>query len=92
MKSTYLPSMRKTNEILFAECKWAENVDAEKIVKKLAKIAEYVRWNVDDRIEHFAVFAKSFSKRLKDFDGRKVFCYSLRDLERALVKTRSTGS
>ncbi len=82
----------KTNEILFAECKWAENVDAEKIVKKLAKIAEYVRWNADDRIEHFAVFAKSFSKSLKNFDGRKVFCYSLRDLEKALVKTRNTGS
>ena len=72
----------KTKEILFCECKWQDRVNALEIVNELSKKAGYVNWNLGKRKEHYVVFAKSFSKRIKEFDGKKVFCYDLRDIER----------
>ncbi len=77
-----------SKEILFAECKWKENVNAKKIVKELMEKASYVIWNNEDRKEYFAIFAKSFSKKINEFEGRKVFCFDLRDLEKAISGKR----
>jgi len=74
----------KTKEILFIECKWKNKVNAEKICKELAEKAKYVEWNNEDRKESFAIFAKSFSKKIKKFEGKKVYCFDLRDLERIM--------
>lgn len=73
-----------TEEILFGECKWKEKVNAERIVKELAEKTEYVRWNNDSRNEQLAVFAKSFSKKIDEFNGRKVHCIDLKDMEKLL--------
>ena len=70
----------KTKEILFVECKW-QRVNAEKICKELAEKAGYVQWHNDKRKESFAIFAKSFSKKIKEFEGRKVYCFDLKHLE-----------
>ena len=70
----------QTKEILFAECKWQSNVNALKICKELANKASYVDWH-NERKGYFAIFAKSFSKKIDEYKGRKVFCYDLRDLE-----------
>ncbi len=81
----------KTREILFAECKWRSRVNAEKVCKELVEKAEHVEWHSNRRKEILAVFAKSFSKRIDEFEGRKVFCFDLRDLENFLKKRlRST--
>ncbi len=74
----------QTREILFAECKWQSRVNAEKVCKELVEKAEHVEWHRGRRKEILAVFAKSFSKRIDEFEGRKVFCFDLRDIERCL--------
>jgi len=74
----------KDKEILFAECKWQDNVDAKKIVDELKEKSQYVEWNNDKRKESFAVFAKSFSKKIKEFEGKKVHCFDIKDLEKVL--------
>ena len=50
-------------EILFAECKWQDNVDAEKMLNELKEKSIFVDWNNEKRKEYFAVFAKSPSVR-----------------------------
>ncbi len=72
----------QTKEIMFIECKWRDKVNAEKICKQLVEKAEYVNWNRDDRKEYLAVFAKSFDDRIEEFEGRRVFCFDLEDIER----------
>jgi AAA+ ATPase superfamily predicted ATPase len=52
----------KTKEILFAECKWQDKVDAPRVLAKLKEKARYVDWNIGDRKEYYAVFARSFSR------------------------------
>ncbi|MCD6464111.1 ATP-binding protein [Candidatus Woesearchaeota archaeon] len=69
-------------QILFGECKWRGNVNAERIVKQLAEKAGFVQWQNVERKESFAVFAKSFKKRVKSFEGKPVYCFDLKDLER----------
>ncbi len=76
----------KSAEILFAECKWSNNVDAVEIVRGLAKKAGFVDWNMGKRKESFAVFAKSFKKRIAEFNGKKVHCFDLGDIEKVLRK------
>jgi len=74
----------KSKEVLFAECKWQSRVNAERTVKELAEKARYVEWNSGKRKEYYAIFAKSFSKRIEEFEERPVYCIGLRELERAL--------
>ncbi len=76
----------KTKEILFGECKWKEKVNANSILVELSEKAGYVDWHNKDRKESYAVFAKSFSKRIKEFEGKKVYCFDLRDIERELKR------
>jgi AAA+ ATPase superfamily predicted ATPase len=76
----------KTKEILFAECRWQSKVNTIKICKELAEKSQYVQWENDKRKEYFAVFAKSFSKKIKEFEGRKVYCFDLKDLEKVVKK------
>jgi len=76
----------KTKEILLCECKWKDRINAKKIANELAEKAQYVQWNNEDRKESIAIFAKSFSKRIGEFEGRKVYCFDLRDLERFMKR------
>ena len=72
----------KNKEILACECKWKDKVNALRIVKDLIEKLEYVDWNKDKRKETLAIFAKSFSKKINSFEGRKVYCFDLRELGR----------
>ncbi|MBI2632615.1 hypothetical protein HYW75_06425 [Candidatus Pacearchaeota archaeon] len=38
--------------------------------------------------DSYAVFAKSFSKKVKEFEGKKVYCFDLKDLEKVLKEKR----
>ncbi len=75
-----------TTEILFCECKWQNNVDVIKVINSLIEKANYVEWYNDKRKESYSIFAKSFKKKIKEFNGKKVYCYDLRDIERVLKK------
>jgi len=72
----------RTKEILFGECKWQSKVNAKKIVKELAEKSQYVQWHNKEREESFAVFAKNFSERVNEWNGKKVYCFDLKDLEK----------
>jgi len=89
-KNTYeidvLAINEKTKEILACECKWQAKVNAEKVVKELAEKLSYVDWYKEKRKESFAIFAKSFSKKIKSCGGKKVYCFDLKDLQKILKK------
>ena len=70
-----------TNQIVFCECKWQENVDARKVLNELRNKAKFVRWRNEERMEYYAIFAKSFKERVED---RNVFLFDLKDLENSL--------
>ncbi len=70
-------------EILFGECKWKNNVRAEKLFEELRRKAEYVDWHRGKRKEYFVVFAKSFKQKVS---GNGLYCFDLKDLERILKK------
>ncbi|MEM2902854.1 MAG: ATP-binding protein [Candidatus Bathyarchaeia archaeon] len=71
----------ETRNILFCECKWQENVNAEEAVNDLKEKSKFVRWHNDERIEHYAIFAKSFKEKFKE---PNVLLFDLKDLEKTL--------
>ena len=73
----------KTKDILFGECKWKENVNPEGVLKELKEKAQYVEWNNEKRKESYAIFAKSFSKKIKNGD---VLLFDLNDMKKMLWK------
>lgn len=38
---------------------------------------------IKQKKEVLAIFAKSFSKKITEFEGKKAFCFNLKDFERA---------
>lgn len=73
-------------QILFAECKWQDDVNAAEITKELSAKAQYVEWNKDAREEYYIIFAKSFSKKIKEWQGKEVRCYDLKEIEKCISK------
>lgn len=71
----------QTKEILFAECKWQDKVNARKILAELKEKAKFVQWNNHERKEHYAIFAKSFQEKIKD-PGLELF--DLKNLEKIM--------
>ena len=72
-------------EILFAECKWQDNVNAEKILQELKEKTGFVDWNRNKRKEYYAVFAKSFKKKVKG-----CYCFDLNDISKQVHSTTKT--
>jgi len=81
----------ETKKILFCECKWRNNVNAENIFEELKEKAKYVEWNNDRREEYFAVFAKSFKHSKSSVDFKKkvkeenVMLFDLKGLEKICI-------
>ncbi|MEK6892897.1 MAG: ATP-binding protein [Nanoarchaeota archaeon] len=71
-----------TKEMLICECKWQSNVDACKILAGLEEKEKNVDWNNEKRKVIYAVFAKSFKNKVKEFNGKQVFYYDIKDLEK----------
>ncbi len=71
----------QNREVLFAECHWGEKLDAARVLKDLKEKANFVQWNNGARKESYAIFAKSFKKKIKE-PGLHLF--DLRDLARAM--------
>ena len=66
--------------IAFAECKWKDRVNASEVAKQLDAKTPNVQWRNDDREETLMVFAKSFSKKISEFDSKPVICVDLADI------------
>ncbi len=84
-KNTYEIDIVALNEpkkyILFGECKWQEGVDAEKAVFDLTQKSQFVDWNKTSRKEYYAIFAKSFGKKVK---AENVLLFDLQDMEKSI--------
>lgn len=65
--------------LLLAECKWQDDVDADRVRRGLARVAERIRWRKEERTETYAVFAKSFERRTE-----AAACFDLEDLDAAM--------
>ncbi|MBI5036650.1 ATP-binding protein [Candidatus Micrarchaeota archaeon] len=74
----------KNNKIFFAECKWKEKVNAQDVIKNLNEKTAFVDWRKNKRREILAVFAKSFKSKITEYEGKKVLCFDLNDLEQTL--------
>lgn len=66
----------ETSEILFGECKWKDDVDGEKLLKKLSEKAINVLWpdHKRERKEYYILLAKSFKKKP---NKKNVHCFDL---------------
>lgn len=73
----------KTKEILFAECKWQENVNAGKVIEELKEKAKHVACFNKSRKEYYAVFAKSFSSKITKNNEQNIFYFDLKNIENA---------
>jgi hypothetical protein len=73
----------ENRKIIFVECKWQDNVDAEDIISELQEKAGQVAWNSDKREEHYIVFAKSYKKKI---EGADISLFDLKDLEKVFLK------
>lgn len=73
-----------TQEILFCECKWQEDVDAQKLANQLQEKERHVQWNASTRKTRYAFFAKSFKPKIKEHNGISVSCYDLNNIGKLL--------
>ena len=74
----------KTKEIIFGECKWQDNINAEKVLQELKEKSKFVDWNKEKRKDSYAIFAKSFKKRTKD-----CYCFDLKDISKHLLSSKT---
>jgi len=80
----------RTNRIMFGECKWQDNVDAEKTIRELKEKAGLVEWNRKGRKDIFAVFAKSFRNKA-EAKKRGAMLFDLGDIGSSLgIKPKKT--
>ncbi len=71
----------QTKEILFVECKWKENVDAQQILGELKEKSKFVQWNNEKRKEYFCIIAKSFKEKIRE---QNVLLFDLKDIENVI--------
>ncbi len=83
-------AINNKKEIFFAECKWQDNINSLSILNNLSNKSKIVEWNNKNRTEIFAVFAKSFSKKINNFEGKKVYCIDLEDI-RKIAERKTQG-
>jgi AAA+ ATPase superfamily predicted ATPase len=74
---------------IFCECKWQENIGATEIIMSLVNTAANVP--MPQRNIEYALFAKSFKKKIKSYNGYNVYCYDLKDLEKILKTAKNVS-
>ncbi len=74
-----------TKDILFAECKWKDNVDGRRVLNNLKEKSKYIEWpnKKKNRKEFYVIIAKSFKKKSR---GENVYYFDLNDIEKFLKK------
>ena len=66
-------------EIMFAECKWQDNVSPNQILAQLKEKTSQVRWHNEQRKERYILFAKSFKEKTSNEEN--MLLLDLRDIE-----------
>ena len=62
----------------FCECRWRDGVDGGEVLQKLREKAARMPWHRGNRVEHYWIAARSFSRRP---EGERVIGFDLGDLE-----------
>ena len=87
-KNTYeidiIGTNETTKEVLFGECKWQDKVNPAEIAESLIGKAGNVKFQKKYQKEIFIIFAKSFAKKVDNYNNKKVVCFDLKDIEDAL--------
>jgi uncharacterized protein len=81
----------QAKDILYAECKWKKGVKPREEMEKLTAKTEYVDWFKGQRNEEYALFAKTYTKKITEYEGKKITCYDLSDLEAIRPKKRDNS-
>lgn len=71
----------RTKQILFGECKWQDRVNQKKVLHNLKEKARFVDWHLDERGEHYVIFAKSFKEKM---GGADLTLFDLTDMRKYL--------
>ena len=66
-------------KVLLGECKWQDEVDAERVLWELRRKSGAVQWGGEGRKEYYVVFAKSFKRKVEE---PEVKCFDLSDMEK----------
>lgn len=77
----------RENAIFLGECKWRDNVSAPSELNRLIQKARNVEWNKNTRKEVYGIFARSFSKKVDEFEGHPVHCIDLETLAALIEAT-----
>ncbi len=75
-------------EVMFGECKWKEEIDPLKILFKLRGTSEAVAHEA--RRRSWVIFAKSFTRKVSEWEGEKVFCVDMTEMERVWNETKNS--
>ena len=76
----------KSKELLAVECKWEDYVEPKKVCRSLLESLGHIQWYKDQRKEYLAIFAKSFKEKIDEYNGLRVHCYDLNDIEKILTQ------
>lgn len=69
----------KEKTILFGECKWQSQVNVYSVLNELKEKAAYVDWHNKERKEYYAIFVKSFRKKIKE---KNLYLFDLEDMRK----------
>jgi len=75
----------KTKEAVFGECKWKDKVNSLEVLKELDKKTSHVNWNKENRKETLVIFARSFSKKVSEFNNKPALCFDLKDIKKKII-------
>jgi AAA+ ATPase superfamily predicted ATPase len=76
----------KSNDILFAECKWTSKPIGVEVYMDLKRKSRLVQWHNNERHEHYALFSKSgFSEEMRSIAEKEhVLLFDLEVIEKVL--------
>lgn len=70
-------------EALAVECKWQEKINPTEIANKLQEKLQWIKFKGIHKEKSFIlmIVAKSFTKKISQFDGKRIICLDLGDLK-----------
>lgn len=69
-------------EVLFVECKWEDDVNANLILDRLKEKSKSFEWNKNIRKERFAIFARSLKNKEKVKIEENVLLFDIKEIEK----------
>jgi len=69
-------------EILIVECKWKDKVDCEKVLKDLIEKVKHL--NMREYKIKFAIFSKSFKRKVEEYKNYEVICLDADNIEKVI--------